>query len=265
MNRKFCVYKHTTPSGKVYIGYTGQNPVQRWKGGSGYETNKHFRNAILKYGWDNIKHEILFDGLTYKEATSKEKELIALYKADDRRFGYNKTKGGEGTLGHKHSIEERAKMRKARRRNQHDIIQIDINTNEIVATYISTMEAERQTGINHVGINNCCKGKITTSGGYKWEYGKLYVKPVVKKQKPKKNKKNKMKVGSAELRQHLSNKHNKDKKPVLQYDAKTGELIATYESIMSASRMTNINDSSIVRCCKGKQHSAGGYKWMYKI
>ena len=28
--RKFCVYKHTTPSGKVYIGITSRKPKERW-------------------------------------------------------------------------------------------------------------------------------------------------------------------------------------------------------------------------------------------
>ena len=38
MEKKYKIYKHTSPSGKVYIGQTSQdNPVQRWKnGGKGY-------------------------------------------------------------------------------------------------------------------------------------------------------------------------------------------------------------------------------------
>ena len=42
MQNNFCVYKHTCPNGKVYIGITCQNPIKRWKGGSGYKNNKHF-------------------------------------------------------------------------------------------------------------------------------------------------------------------------------------------------------------------------------
>ena len=54
----YVVYKHTTPSGKVYIGITGLKPERRWRNGNGYKDNEHFYRAILKYGWDNIKHEI---------------------------------------------------------------------------------------------------------------------------------------------------------------------------------------------------------------
>ena len=58
--RRFIVYKHTSPNGKVYIGMTCLKPIQRWKkDGSGYKRNTHFWGAIQKYGWENFKHEIL--------------------------------------------------------------------------------------------------------------------------------------------------------------------------------------------------------------
>lgn len=66
----YCVYKHTSPSGKVYIGQTSINPLDRWQNGKGYK-KQAFYNAIKKYGWENIKHEILYDNLTKEEATKK--------------------------------------------------------------------------------------------------------------------------------------------------------------------------------------------------
>lgn len=32
----FCVYKHTAPNGKVYIGITSQKPIYRWNSGEAY-------------------------------------------------------------------------------------------------------------------------------------------------------------------------------------------------------------------------------------
>lgn len=93
--KTYTVYKHTTPNNKVYIGITSQNPIKRWKGGDGYRNNKHFYRAILKYGWDNINHEILFSDLEKREALEKEVELIDFYKANNPKFGYNQTKGGD--------------------------------------------------------------------------------------------------------------------------------------------------------------------------
>lgn len=96
--RKFYVYKHTCPNGKVYIGITSQNPTSRWNGGTGYRKNRHFYRAIKKYGWDNVVHEILFSGLSEDEAKEKEIDLIALYRSTDAKYGYNRTKGGDTRL-----------------------------------------------------------------------------------------------------------------------------------------------------------------------
>ena len=59
--KKWCLYRHTSPSGKVYVGITSKPILRRWNNGNGYRTCKNFWRAILKYGWDNIIHEVLFD------------------------------------------------------------------------------------------------------------------------------------------------------------------------------------------------------------
>lgn len=89
------VYKHTCPNGKVYIGQTSQKPERRWSHGNGYKENSYFYRAIQKYGWDNIKHEIIAENLTQEEADSLEIELIERYKATDRNSGYNHHYGGQ--------------------------------------------------------------------------------------------------------------------------------------------------------------------------
>lgn len=95
--KNYTVYKHTAPNGKVYIGITGCDVLRRWQGGRNYKNNKHFDNAINKYGWDNIKHEILFFNLTKEEAEQKEIELIAYYKSNRNEYGYNIENGGNAT------------------------------------------------------------------------------------------------------------------------------------------------------------------------
>ena len=107
MKNNYCVYKHTSPSGKVYIGITSMKPEQRWKNGDGYKTQVFYR-AIQKYGWDNFKHEVLFEGLTKNEAESKEINLIKEYNSANCEFGYNIDNGGN-TIG-THSEITRRKM-----------------------------------------------------------------------------------------------------------------------------------------------------------
>ena len=95
----YCVYKHIFPNGKLYIGITCQNPIHRWRhDGSGYKP-KHRNscrvwNAIQKYGWDNVTHEILYEGLSKEDAERKEIELIARYQTQNYKYGYNIAHGG---------------------------------------------------------------------------------------------------------------------------------------------------------------------------
>lgn len=55
-----------------------------------------------------------------------------------------------------------------------------------------------------------------------------------------------------------------DKKAIKvnQFD-KNHNLIKTYYSFMEAERLTNIPNSNIVSCCKGKRKTAGKYIWEY--
>ena len=79
MLKNCCVYKHTFPNGMVYIGMTEKTPEQRWQKGLGYQGQAVY-SKIVEYGWDNIKHEVLFSGLGWTEAHFLEKELIVKYK-----------------------------------------------------------------------------------------------------------------------------------------------------------------------------------------
>ncbi len=114
--KKWVVYEHLFPNGKRYIGITSKRPKARWDKGRGYKKrNSPMYRAILKYGWENIEHIILFENLSYSQAANKEKELISKYKTNINRYGsdygYNLTDGGEGTVGHKTSKELRNKNR----------------------------------------------------------------------------------------------------------------------------------------------------------
>ena len=98
----FCVYIHINKiNQKKYIGITSQKPNDRWRKGEGYRECIRFYNAIKKYGWDTFEHKILFDNLSFKQAEQKEIELIALYKTNITKYGYNISCGGSygGKMG----------------------------------------------------------------------------------------------------------------------------------------------------------------------
>lgn len=118
MDRKtYCVYVHTNKfDGKKYVGQTCQKPEARFgKNGSGYVGSRVFYNAILKYGWDNFYHEILFNNLTLEQANTIEKAVISAYRTTDRRFGYNLESGGKN---HTMSEESKELLRQSKKGTQ---------------------------------------------------------------------------------------------------------------------------------------------------
>lgn len=199
----YTVYKHTTPNNKVYIGMTGNKPVKRWDNGRGYITQRLFYRAIQKYGWGNIKHEILFAGLTKEQAAQKEIELIALYDSTNPAKGYNCSTGGENgcagvaknkewrrklseaNKGKRPSKETIAKLKKVRQGKKpalgmkhseetklkmsmsHSIYVECLETNEI---YKSAIVAGEIIGIDCSSIRKVCREERKTAGGYHWRY-----------------------------------------------------------------------------------------------
>ena len=118
---KFCVYVHTSPKGKRYVGQTCSVPQVRWgKNGSQYNTNKHFFAAITKYGWDNFTHSIVAEGLTQEEADALEKHLIQQYNSTDANYGYNHEGGGRtGPIASKRTRDKISKSLKGRKMKPH--------------------------------------------------------------------------------------------------------------------------------------------------
>lgn len=85
--KRYKVYRHTFPNGKIYFGITLQTLEERKS--SGYYHNREMQNAIWEFGWDNIISEIVEENLTKKQALKIEAKLIRKYKTADPQFGYN--------------------------------------------------------------------------------------------------------------------------------------------------------------------------------
>lgn len=184
--RKYLVYIHTFPNGKVYIGMTGQRPEKRWQNGEHYEKQSLMYRAIKKYGWDNIKHETLIKGLTFEEAEQKEIELIKQYKSNNPKFGYNLCDGGHCRKSYVTSEETRQKLslinkgkkRSLETRKKYSISKLGgKNPNarkvyciELNKIYESLSVAANEIGCHYTTIRNCCVGKGKTAKGYHWRY-----------------------------------------------------------------------------------------------
>ena len=159
----YTVYKHTAPNGKVYIGITKQKPEKRWQNGNGYKDSEHFYRAILKYGWENIRHEIVANGFTKQQACDLEIELIAKYDATNPEHGYNNSTGGEcGSAGVHPNAETRKKIGESRAKA--------VICAETETVYSSGTEAAKSIGVTQEAISMVLRGKSKTSGGYHWKY-----------------------------------------------------------------------------------------------
>jgi group I intron endonuclease len=112
------IYLIVGPTGKYYVGQTTRTLGRRWAQHvrdahrNGRKQCRHLCAAIRKYGVEAFKVFPLMSTLTTKtQMDEQEIFLIALFRANDRKHGYNLTAGGGGALGLKPSLETRAKMR----------------------------------------------------------------------------------------------------------------------------------------------------------
>ena len=109
--KKYTVYKHTSPEGKVYVGCTGSKPERRWGlNGRGYKFNDIMHKDIQKFGWDNFEHEVLASDLSEIDAYELEKRYISEYDTTNPQHGYNIATGGKGAVGVSLSEERKADL-----------------------------------------------------------------------------------------------------------------------------------------------------------
>lgn len=86
--KPYYIYVHTSPNGKKYIGKT-KSPEMRW-GSNKYKHNKEFTNDINKYGWENIKHEIL--AITNYSWLARKLENDLIYRYSNMSYNITNTK-----------------------------------------------------------------------------------------------------------------------------------------------------------------------------
>lgn len=266
-NRNYKVYKHTTPSGKVYIGITKQlDPNDRWINGHGYKKNQYFWKAICKYGWDNITHEILHSNLTKAEAELLEIQLINEYNSIDPSYGYNLQEGGNAASP---SDETRKKMSEAQKGEKSHFYNVKGENHPLWGRELST---EVKQKISESRKGKCCgennhnygkplsdetKQKLSKSIKKHWQE---HDHPMTgKKLSPEHIKK----ISESRKGKHLG-KDNKMSKPILQIDLNTGEIIAEFAGVQEAARETGSSATKISACCVGKRHKHNGYAWCHK-
>lgn len=228
MSKLFTIYKHICPNGKLYIGQTCCTTEHRWGlNGNGYKGSPYFYKAILKYGWENIMHEILATDLTKSEADWLEQYLISFYQTRNRRYGYNlQIGGGRGNLGLKLPKETRIKMSRSAKGKKKSLESI----------------AKRVAKVKGIPLSEETKRKLSESrkGKPSWNKGKHL------------SDKHKIELSKSSL-------NRKD----ISKQVKCVETNIIYESAYEAARQTGLNPSHISACRNGKRLTCGGLHWIY--
>lgn len=292
----YTVYMHVNKeNNKKYIGITSQNVYKRWQNGYGYKTNPYFWRSIEKHGWDNFDHIILYEGLSERDAKNTEIRLIQQYNTKQPN-GYNLTDGGDNVSNKLHSIETRQKIsnalkgRKLTEEQKNKIKKAISGKNNpfygkkwteehrnkikeskknykpseetrkkmsesrknekskcakkvyqycldgtFVKEWFSASMAARELKLSQGNISAVCRGERNQCGEYMWRFYK-------------------------EEKIEPFKKYNYKKIAQKTLD---GKPIKIFDSIYIAAKELNLDCSSIVKCCKGKYKTCGGFIFEY--
>lgn len=297
------VYKLTSPNYKVYIGQTVNlgSRLTDYKRLS-FPSQRLIHNSIKKYGWENFKIEILYFGKCYQsEINAIEEYYIKKYKDLNRslnladkanlplvkkgKFAHNAQNVFQCDLsgniirkwGCMMDIERelciiRANVSHAIHNNyfacgflwckslEYDKIKIvktynsiatpgdyskrkikQINKNfEIIQIFESISSASKELNINKGNIDSCLANKRHTASGFYW----LYEEESIEDLKAK-------------------NKISKNSKEIEAIDIESGEILK-FNSITDASKILNIDRSTIILILKNKTKNPRKYDFKYK-
>lgn len=236
MLNNYCVYIHTSPSGKRYVGITCQNPIRRWRKGKGYKPKNGqitpFWNAIQRYGWDNFKHEIVLSGLSKADACQAEIDLIEKYRTRDNEFGYNVSVGGDVPMADC-SDQTRQKMRNSAYEKW--------SREEYVKTHTGEEHWTHKQGYSQKSVDAMRKANT----------GIKRTQEQIERLREK---------GKGQKR--LRGKDN-GKSTMIECVDKCGNVVGIYYGSCEAERETGVPFQNIMKVCHGERKSAGGYLWRF--
>lgn len=209
--------------------------------GNGYKHSSHFYNAIQKYGWDNFDHEIIKSGLSKEEAQQMEIEYIKNNQTQDKRYGYNISRGGEW---HEYSEEAKERLSKL----------FSGSGNPNYGNYW-TEEEKKEWSVKHSGIN-----------------APGYGKEISDEKRAKISASHTGEIRTVEMRNRISKtlkERYKNIEPLIGFGIPAKRILCveiekSFDSIAEAARSLGIkNKSGISAAASGKMRTCGGYHWKY--
>ena len=145
-----------------------------------------------------------------------ESEYIKIYKSDKLT---NSDESGQGSFRRNKEILKRISDKLGR-----VVYQFGLD-GDFIREFESVRYAAKSLNLSHSNISRCCNKKMKHTGGYIFSYQKIKVDKI---EKP-----------------------NAVKKPVIEID-ENGKKINEWDSLMSCSRETKIDNGNLSRVCNGK-------------
>jgi len=193
--KNYIIYKYVSPSEKCYIGQTCHLKDRQRRHQSKHNRCYAFRDAIIKYGYENFKFEILEENLTLDEENIKEEYYISFYNSLSPN-GYNLKSGGLNNLhaeetkrkiangrlgennpfyGKKHSAETIEKIKKANLGKTYSEESINKLSKKYIITFPDGTKKEilnlakfcRENGLKNSTMCGITAGRVKSHKGYK--------------------------------------------------------------------------------------------------
>jgi group I intron endonuclease len=240
--------------------------------------------AIRKYGWENIKHEVIDTAESREDAEVKERYYIEVFMSDHPEHGYNVLPGGD-VADNPLTDEIRYKLgngQRGRSRTVEEKIKISAGVKET----FSRPDSNGHFGMHHA---DSTRQKMSESQTERWSDDQQRREAASERMRQR--------MGDPEFRakvfENLSqyrrkpgewtmseeakakiSAHNRGKwigekspcsKPVLQYDT-SGNFIKRWANAGEVERAGIANRSNVSACCRGKPHvkTAGGFVWLFE-
>ena len=229
---------------KSYIGQTIDEKARQdnWQSGKYYSSpNSKIDRARQQYDTKLWTYEILFRITSNRKRVSRlldKKERYYINKYDSYYNGYNSTKGGSGIVG--------ARMRA--------VVQLDLDGNYLNTFYSGKRVKNYLQSLGFVvktenPVIACCSKyaeksnsyQSDTSFGFIWLYEEDYIR----------------------LGKNINPVNNNKYLRVVQLSM-SGQFIKFWLNPLQIKKELGYDNSGIVKCCKGKQLSYKGFRWVYK-
>ena len=156
----------------VLIEECGSNWVEREQYWIKFYENKICNHSIggeygsLGYKCSEIHREKISNSLRGRKRTLEERIAISVGKKGMKLSEETKEKLRQINTGKKHSLESRLK------KSNYTILQINPETDEIIAEYLTMGIASEETGFLKGNISSAINGRLKTYKGFKWKYKK---------------------------------------------------------------------------------------------